>query len=51
MEMKEIADLLVNSSTAIAVIVYFMVRDWKFTTQLNETLTTIKNLLEKENEK
>ena len=34
MEMSDIVALFVNNGVAVAVIVYFMIRDYKFITQL-----------------
>lgn len=50
MGIEELVNLFVNNGVAIAVIVYFAVRDWRFTSQLTETLTTIKIILEQERE-
>ena len=33
--------MIVNNGTAVAVIAYFMYRDFKFMTTLRETLTTL----------
>lgn len=41
MEMQELITMLVNNGTAVAVIAYFMYRDFKFMTTLRETLTTL----------
>lgn len=46
MELQEIVNLFVNNGVAIAIIIYFAFRDWKFMSQLTETLTTIKILIE-----
>lgn len=50
MGVNEWVNLFVNNGVAIGIIVYFAIRDWKFTEKLTETLTTIKQLLEKEKE-
>lgn len=34
MEMNDIVSLFVNNGVAVAIIIYFMVRDYKFITQL-----------------
>lgn len=34
MEMNDIVSLFVNNSVAVAVIIYFMIRDYKFISQL-----------------
>lgn len=41
MEMQDLITMLVNNGTAVAVIAYFMYRDFKFMTTLRETLTTL----------
>lgn len=50
MDINEIVNLFTNNGVAIAVIAYFAVRDWRFTSQLTETLVTIKLILEKKEE-
>lgn len=46
--MKEIVNLFVNNSVAVAVIIYFMIRDYKFisglTGTLQELIDTVKDL-------
>lgn len=42
MELNEIVSILVNNSTAVAVLAYFIVRDWKFTQRLDTTLSTLQ---------
>ena len=48
MEMNEIVTLFVNNGVAVAVIVYFMIRDYKFISglagTLQELIDTIKDL-------
>lgn len=53
---EEIVNLFVNNSVAVAVIVYFCVRDWKFQNTLVvslqtliETISTVKEMVEKVN--
>ena len=41
--MDQIVQLLVNNGTAVAVIAYFMYRDFKFMGTLQNTLTTLVN--------
>lgn len=41
MEMQDLVTMLVNNGTAVAVIAYFMYRDFKFMSTLRETLTTL----------
>ena len=43
MEMETMVNLIMNSGVSIAVIVYFMFRDYKFITQLN---TNIQKLID-----
>ena len=48
MEMNEVVNLFVNNSVAVAVIIYFMIRDYKFisglTGTLQELIDTVKEL-------
>lgn len=46
MTLTDIVNLFVNNGVAIAVIVYFMFRDYKFNQQIVELMTAIKSLLE-----
>ena len=39
--MQELITMIVNNGTAVAVIAYFMYRDFKFMSTLRETLTTL----------
>ena len=59
MELNEVVSLFVNNSVAVAVIIYFMIRDYKFISQLtlmiqqlNDTVkdveSTLKNFRVKE---
>ena len=41
MEIQEMANLILNSGVSIAVIGYFMFRDFKFMNQLQSTLVTL----------
>lgn len=41
MPMDQIVQMLVNNGTAVAVIAYFMYRDYKFMGTLQSTLTTL----------
>lgn len=43
MSVKELTELLVNNGTAIAIIIYFMYRDFKFMQTLQGTLDTLVN--------
>ena len=39
--MEEIVNLFVNNGVAVAVVIYFLMRDWKFNDELHKTLTTL----------
>lgn len=41
MEIQELANLILNSGTAIIVVAYFMFRDYKFMGQLQVTLVSL----------
>lgn len=41
MEMQEFITMIVNNGTAVAIIAYFMYRDFKFMSTLRDTLTTL----------
>lgn len=44
--MEQIIDLLVNNGTAIALLVYFIYKDNKFTEQITKSLTAIDDSIE-----
>lgn len=44
--MNDIVNLIINSSTSVVIIAYFIFRDYKWNNQLIETLTKIKDTLE-----
>ena len=48
LEMNEIVNIFVNNGVAVAVIIYFMIRDYKFISSLSSTLQelidTVKDL-------
>ena len=44
--MDQILQLLVNNGTAVAVMAYFMYRDYKFMGTLQNTLTTLVNTID-----
>ena len=46
MTITDIVNLFVNNGVAIAVIVYFMYRDYKFMDSLQTTLTTLVNTVD-----
>lgn len=49
MTIDEIVNIFVNNGIGVACIVYFIFRDYKFMTTLNDTLSTLKesvNLIE-----
>lgn len=41
MEMQDFMTMVVNNGTAVAIIAYFMYRDFKFMSTLRDTLTTL----------
>lgn len=41
MEMQDFITMIVNNGTAVAIIAYFMYRDFKFMSTLRDTLTTL----------
>lgn len=43
MEINEIVNLVMNSGMAIVVVAYFIVRDWRFQSTLEQTLSTLVN--------
>lgn len=46
MELNDIVSLIVNNATAVAVLAYFVIRDWKFTERLDTTLATLQKSVE-----
>lgn len=44
--MNDIVNLIINSSTSVVIIAYFIFRDYKWNNQLIETLTKIEDTLE-----
>ena len=41
MEVNEIVNLIVNNGVAVAMVVYFAIRDWKLNSRIQETLVTL----------
>ena len=39
--MEQLVELFVNNGVAVAVVIYFLARDWKFNDELHKTLTTL----------
>ena len=46
MEVNEIVNLFVNNGVAVAMVVYFAVRDWKLNSRIQETLVTLVDTVE-----
>lgn len=46
--MQDIVNLLVNNGVAVAVVCYFMWRDFKYMSKIDSTLDLIKELIKKE---
>lgn len=44
--MNDIVNLIINSSTSVVIIAYFIFRDYKWNDQLISTLTKIEDTLE-----
>lgn len=44
--MNDIVNLIINSSTSVVVIAYFIFRDYKWNTQLISTLSKIEQILD-----
>ena len=44
--MNDIVNLIINSSTSVVIIAYFIFRDYKWNNQLIATLTKIESVLE-----
>ena len=44
--MNDIVNLIINSSTSVVIIAYFIFRDYKWNNQLIETLTQIRSILD-----
>ena len=44
--MNDIVNLIINSSTSVVIIAYFIFRDYKWNNQLIETLTKIQAILD-----
>lgn len=45
-KMNDIVNLIINSSTSVVIIAYFIFRDYKWNNQLISTLTKIEDTLE-----
>lgn len=44
--MEQLVELFVNNGVAVAVVIYFLARDWKFNDELHKTLTTLIDTVE-----
>ena len=45
MEVKQIIDLIINNGTAVALLIYFIYKDNKFTSQIEKALVSIDESL------
>lgn len=45
MDVKQIIDLIVNNGTAVALLIYFIYKDNKFTSQIEKALVSIDESL------
>lgn len=41
MDVSDIVNLFVNNGVAVAMVIYFAIRDWKLNTRIQETLVTL----------
>lgn len=48
--MNDIVNLIINSSTSVVIIAYFIYRDVKWNNKLLETLTKIETILDEMND-
>jgi len=48
-KMNDIVNLIINSSTSVVIIAYFIFRDYKWNQQLIATLTKIETILDEMN--
>lgn len=49
--MNDLVNLIINSSTSVVIIAYFIFRDYKWNNKLVETLTKIETILDEINSK
>lgn len=49
--MNDLVNLIINSSTSVVIIAYFIFRDYKWNNKLVESLTKIETLLDEINTK
>ncbi len=49
--MNDLVNLIINSSTSVVIIAYFIFRDYKWNNKLVETLTKIETILDEINTK
>lgn len=46
--MQDIATMILNDGMAVAIVAYFLIKDWRLTEKLNETLSAVNEHLRKE---
>lgn len=46
--MQDIATMILNDGMAVAIVAYFLIKDWKLTEKLNETLSAVNEHLRRE---
>ena len=49
--MNDLVNLIINSSTSVVIMAYFIFRDYKWNNKLVETLTKIETILDEINSK
>ena len=45
MELKEVVDIIVNNGVALAVLGYFIFRDYKYVTQLTQAIAVLQTTI------
>lgn len=46
--MEQVATMILNDGMAVCIVAYFLIKDWKLTEKLNETLSAVNEHLRKE---
>ena len=48
MELKEILDVISNNGVCVALLIYYMFRDYKLMTDLKDTMSVVKEYVRKQ---
>lgn len=51
MTIKEVADMISDNGVCIALLIYYMFRDYKLVSDLKDTMAVVKNYVKKQEEK